>query len=231
MVVGDVGFSTHMSDAPVSHRTVGYGGVLILLIASMVVTMAGSDAAVVVALAGGLRGLTLFVLANHVGVARPLKWLVGVLVVAVVAGGLSRGGSAEEVVQVAGLIDLLLVAAGPVLIVRDVGRHLTITPQTVMAALSIYLLVAMCFALVLGVIAGLGGGPVFAEGEGTSADHLYFSLVTITTLGYGDLTPGADLVRMVAATEALLGQIYLVTIVALVVGRLGEQRRTGPGGE
>jgi hypothetical protein len=44
-------------------------------------------------------------------------------------------------------------------------------------------------------------------------------------VGYGDLTPAGDLGRMLAATEALLGQIYLVTVVALLVANIGRGRR------
>jgi hypothetical protein len=56
---------------------------------------------------------------------------------------------------------------------------------------------------------------------------VYFSYVTMSTVGYGDLTARGDLGRMLAVTEALLGQLYLVTIVALLVGNLGRVRRQG----
>lgn len=217
------------AEGPTGTR-VGYGGVLVLLVASLVVTMAGPETTWVTVVSTALRGLTLVVLAAHAGVARRFLVVIGLLVVTTSAGALAASeiAAGEEVARVAGAIDLLLVGAGPVLIVSDVGRHPVVTGQTVMAALSVYLLVALFFALVLGLIATYGGGPVFADADSTSAGHLYFSLVTITTLGYGDLVPGTDFVRMVAATEALLGQIYLVTVVALVVSRLGETRGGGP---
>ena len=52
------------------------------------------------------------------------------------------------------------------------------------------------------------------------ADRVYFSYVTLATLGYGDYTPAGKTARMMAVLEALSGQLYLVTIVALVVSRL-----------
>ena len=55
-------------------------------------------------------------------------------------------------------------------------------------------------------------------------DHLYFSFVSLTTVGYGDLTPISDLGRMIAVSEALIGQLFLVTVVALVVGNIGRTR-------
>jgi hypothetical protein len=73
-------------------------------------------------------------------------------------------------------------------------------------------------------------GPFFAQpGAARAIDYVYFSYVTISTVGYGDLTARGDLGRMLAVTEALLGQLYLVTIVALLVGNLGRQRRQAGG--
>jgi Ion channel len=46
----------------------------------------------------------------------------------------------------------------------------------------------------------------------------------MATVGYGDLTAAADLGRMLAVREALIGQLYLVTVVALVIGRVGQGR-------
>ena len=68
--------------------------------------------------------------------------------------------------------------------------------------------------------------PLFAQVPiATAPTPLYFSYITMTTVGYGDLTPVGNLPRMLAATEALIGQIYLVTAVALLVGNLGRERR------
>jgi hypothetical protein len=54
---------------------------------------------------------------------------------------------------------------------------------------------------------------------------VYFSFVTLTTTGYGDLTARYDAGRMTAILEALFGQLYLVSIVALLVANMGRARR------
>ena len=64
-------------------------------------------------------------------------------------------------------------------------------------------------------------------GEQEAVDFLYFSLVTLTTTGYGDLAARTDLGRMLAVTEALTGQVYLVTVVAVLVGNIGRVRAKG----
>jgi hypothetical protein len=61
---------------------------------------------------------------------------------------------------------------------------------------------------------------------GTTKNFLYFSFVTITTVGYGDLTAGTSLGCSIAIAEALTGQIYLVTVVAAIVGVLGGRAAT-----
>jgi hypothetical protein len=53
---------------------------------------------------------------------------------------------------------------------------------------------------------------------------MYFSFITMATVGYGDLTPQGSLGRALAVTEGLFGQIYLVTAVAALVGNLGRTR-------
>ncbi|MEP6622954.1 MAG: potassium channel family protein, partial [Acidimicrobiia bacterium] len=58
-----------------------------------------------------------------------------------------------------------------------------------------------------------------------AVDFVYFSFTTLTTTGYGDLTSRLDLGRMLAISEALLGQLYLVSVVALLVANLGRPRR------
>ena len=59
-----------------------------------------------------------------------------------------------------------------------------------------------------------------------AVDFIYFSFTTLTTTGYGDFTAGTSLGRMLAISEALVGQIYLVSVVALLVANLGRERRS-----
>jgi voltage-gated potassium channel Kch len=100
----------------------------------------------------------------------------------------------------------------------------------VLGALSIYFLLGMVYTFAYGALASLDDGPFFAQGtDGTPTIRLYFSFVTLATVGYGDYTAATDLGRTVAVTEALLGQLYLVTVVALLVSRLRPRRRAEEG--
>jgi hypothetical protein len=90
--------------------------------------------------------------------------------------------------------------------------------------LCIYLLIGSIFAFAFGLVDSLSSVPFFAQHAAASTHNLlYFSFVTITTTGYGDLTAATDVGRSLAIAEALTGQIYLVTVVATIVGGLRSQ--------
>ena len=110
--------------------------------------------------------------------------------------------------------------------VVDQGK---VNAQSIMGALCIYLLLGMFFTFVYDTLASLGDGPFFANGsDGSAFERLYFSFVTLATLGYGDYTAGGTLGRSLAVFEVLLGQLFLVTAVALLVGTLVAGRREPP---
>jgi hypothetical protein len=138
-------------------------------------------------------------------------------------------GSEDLSQAVAGMLTALLVVVAPVAIVKRLATHLVVNMNTFYGAICVYLLIAMFFASVFALVGVLSGDPFFAqiqtpEKPGT-IDFLYFSLTTITTVGYGDLTAAGSVGRMLAVLEAVLGQLYLITVVSLVVQNLGQARR------
>ena len=119
----------------------------------------------------------------------------------------------------------LLVAFAPVVIagglVRDVRAEGAVSMRTLSGVLAIYLLLGMFYSFVDAAVAEIGSSPFFAGNAAPDrSDFLYFSYVTLSTVGYGDLVAATDVGRAVAVSEALLGQIYLVTVVALIVSNL-----------
>jgi len=125
-------------------------------------------------------------------------------------------------------VSAVLVLATLVQLVRGLAvllRRRGVTVQAVVGALGVYLLVGIVFAFVISAMARLGAGPYFAQGtDGSESQRVYFSFTSMTTTGYGDLTPGTRGGRAVAVLEMLTGQIYLVTVISLLVGNL---RRRG----
>lgn len=89
--------------------------------------------------------------------------------------------------------------------------------ETIYGALSVYIMIGIFFAFTDSIVGSLAP-PFFASvQDATLKEYLYFSFVTLTTLGYGDFVPKGDLPRTLAVIEAVLGQLYLVTVVALLV--------------
>ena len=149
------------------------------------------------------------------------------LILTIVAGVViaSVAGKGTTVAGIAAIANGLLVAVAPPAVVIGLLRNLratgTVTVTVVAGVLCLYLLVGLFFAFTYIAIQNLGGAPFFANGDAaTSARSVYFSFVTMTTVGYGDFTARTNLGHTLAVTEALLGQIYLVTVVAAIVSRL-----------
>lgn len=131
----------------------------------------------------------------------------------------------DEPFRGAGYLVLGLIVLAPVVILVRIFRHPVINIETVLGAIDAYLLIAITFAAVYRVLDALGSTYFFAQGPAAnSLRFLYFSFVVITTLGFGDLTPGTDIGRVLVTVEALLGQLFLVTIVAVLVSNLGRAR-------
>ena len=101
--------------------------------------------------------------------------------------------------------------------------------QAVLGALAVYLLIGMTFAFVVGSLAEGVHAPYFAQGgDIVQSRRTYFSFTVLTTTGFGDLTPAAGIGRLLAVLEMLLGQLYLVTVISLLVGNLGRGRGHDP---
>ncbi len=120
---------------------------------------------------------------------------------------------------------LLVILAPPAIIVgvvRNLRAKQAVTLEAVFGVLCVYILLGMFFSWLYGSIDRLGGAPFFAGGQAaTAARCLYFSFASLTTVGYGDLTARTNLGHTLSVSEALLGQVYLVTVVSLIVANLG----------
>ena len=173
-----------------------------------------------------------------------------VIVLALRAAGFSRHvveAAASALVVLAGIVAIALFGVGdvhpaapklvtlglilltPTAIVAGVIRELRedgrVTVQSVICGLSLYLLIGMAFAVFFDAIQDLSDTDFFANGvEGNPNDFLYFSLATLTTTGYGDFAAATDLGRAISVTEALIGQMYLVTVLAVIVSNVTRSR-------
>ena len=157
-------------------------------------------------------------------------WLLWARVVLIFAVGVAIlatvFGSGKTPVISSGLVGAFMAIGAPIAIVRRLAHEKVVNLQVLAGALCLYLLIGLFFTFVYGIINAADTQPLFVQqsGEASSANITYFSYVTLTTTGYGDLTLRGNGTRMLAITEALLGQLYLVSAVALVVSRFGLER-------
>ncbi|MEM6391895.1 MAG: ion channel [Planctomycetota bacterium] len=207
-------------------------GVLVVhvLVAPYVLNDPGSWAAVVLHLV--LHGLLFVILIGLIGKRWQAVWCVGLIVLAT---GVRMVVPVENVWW-QGVADAALVLCGVVVMVLGLRRLVAsrrVTGALISGAVSLYLLSGVVWALVFHAMEVAWPGS-FSMGAGvgersvTAGDLYYFSFVTLTTLGYGDVSPATAVARSLAVVEAVFGQVYLIVwlgrLVSLQVSSVFAQR-------
>ena len=127
----------------------------------------------------------------------------------------------NTVLTIGYICGLIVFAFAIVSILNYIFTEETVSRQTISAAVAVYLLLAMMWTFIYRLIENLYPASFAVAHDqlhGAENIYLYFSLVTITTLGYGDITPIRGQAVSLAVLEAITGQIYLVVVVAWFVG-------------
>ena len=153
-----------------------------------------------------------------------LTWLATVALES--ASFMTRSSSLESVFQLsASLIFFGFIIACLVVMLLYILRSKKVTTECLFAAASAYLLIGLTFGILYQAIAVLNP-DAFAGLKGSDSgvggdqvlELIYFSLVTLTTLGYGDITAVSAFARMVSALEAVVGQLYIALLVGWLIG-------------
>jgi hypothetical protein len=195
-----------------------------------------------------------YLIASGFEVHHPLIWAVGICLrvatfaLALYISGVSRryflttaslalivAGASVPARMYQGWLEILVLAAwsailllAPVAILRKIQKEFAgegVDLEVVLGALCAYLYIGAYFAFLYDAIAILSKSPFFAQpGSENKLNYLYFSFVTLTTTGYGDISPAFGPGRMIAVIEAIIGQLYLVSVVALVVSAFGKRK-------
>ena len=164
-------------------------------------------------------------------VRRPGAVLVVALMSFTVVGAASGSLSRPLLFAVSGLLSALTPLAligGLLRLVRERG----VTPQAVAGALTLYLLLGLVFAWTIGFVAEVESAPYFVQTAKPSTSQIaYFSFTAMTTTGFGDLTATTKVGRALTVVEMLIGQLYLVTVIGVLVGNFAGRNRRGGRGE
>ncbi|HTU02839.1 MAG TPA: ion channel [Candidatus Sulfotelmatobacter sp.] len=119
-----------------------------------------------------------------------------------------------------------------VVVLREVFRATTTERDAVLGALCGFVIILMVFTRLHGLLGALNPGAYQANGPPLSAcsDVMlvaifqYFSTVTLTTVGFGDIVPVTPAARLATGLEAMVGQLYLAVVIATLVGRVAARR-------
>jgi Ion channel len=149
---------------------------------------------------------------------------IGLATIAIVLGSMSAAIHNEIIFGVGMIFAGLSLGVCIVLILRRMIEHPRVSIETVLAVLAGYVMFGLFFTFIDSGIGHIMGSFFAQPGPHSQSDYAYLSYITLTTVGFGDLTPGTGVARSVIILEALVGQIFLVTLVARMVSLLGTER-------
>jgi hypothetical protein len=196
-----------------------FGLVLLLVLATYILASVLSNRGWSAVLLTAVTGATSVVAltSSHAKPAFVRRALVLVLLAILLAliGAISGG---RHWLSAANFIEIGLLAVAMAAVLRRVVTSDTVSSRTILGAISVYASLGLLFTWAYGLIDRIEGGGFFGETVSVEgSDFLFFSYTTLTTTGYGNLVPAGQVGRMVSGLEMMLGQIFLVTLVAGLV--------------
>lgn len=207
-----------------------YGVVLAIVLVTVVFEVLAPDAdwarAVAIALVGGALTVAVATSRARAQVRRARMFVVGgiafVVVIGIATGLVNAWGAFLVGTLVVALIPVAL-GGGLLRLIRDEG----VTIQAVAGALAVYLLVGLLFASAISFAASVDSSSFFADaGHVSNGDRVYYSFTVLTTTGFGDYTTATPVGHALAVLEMLIGQLYLVTVIGILIGNFVGRKRT-----
>ena len=205
-----------------------YGAVLVLLVVLLVFAIIAPDAAWAHAVDPALAGSALAVAvatSRSKGEVRRIRTLAVTVVALLVVVGVGTGLFGIDLTFA---ITTLLLAAVPVNLIGGLLRLIRergVTGQVVAGALAIYIAIGLLFAATITFVAAIESGPYFKQtANAASGTPVYYSFTVLTTTGFGDYTAATPVGHALAVLEMLTGQLYLVTVIGILVGNFATRR-------
>ena len=172
--------------------------------------------AVVISLSGSATSIVALV-SSH-SKPRAVRTAIAISVVTTVCVVIEALSGAHLWLNIAAGIQILLLCVAMAAVLRRVITTAEVGSRTILGALSVYAVLGLIFTYLYGTIDRLQSTPFF-EGhpDPAGSDFIFFSYTTLTTTGYGNLVPDGQPGEMIAGLEMMLGEIFLVTLVAGLV--------------
>ncbi len=129
----------------------------------------------------------------------------------------NRFPQAENIQLFVLVLYAIFFALAIVILIKKMMERKVITADTIKGGISIYFLIGLLWMIFYTFALNINPDSISIAGNNT-VDFFYYSYTTLTTLGYGDITPEGDIVKLLAIAEAFIGQIYLAIFIAQLVG-------------
>jgi len=212
-----------------------FGLVLLLVLITYVLTsLLGEHGWEAVVICFSTSATSIVALTSSHAKPRIVRAAVMISALTVLLAAVAAASETHLYLNISSAIQVLLLAVAMGAVLRRVVRNAGADSRTILGAISVYTVFGLLFTFLYGFVARVQNTPFFEGHPGaTGSDLIFFSYTTLTTTGYGDLVPADQPGRMLAGLEMMIGQIFLVTLVAGLVSlwRPGERfrRRGGDG--
>lgn len=196
-----------------------FGLVLVLVLVTYVLTSLLSNrgwSAVILTVATSLTSVVALTSSR----ARPRLVRTAIVLsgLTIVLAAIAAVGDDHVWLNIASAIQIALLTVAMAMVLVRVVSSAEVGSRTILGAISVYAVLGILFTFLYGTVDRMQAEPFFegiARPDGS--DFLFFSYTTLTTTGYGNLVPGGQPGRMIAGLEMMIGQIFLVTLVAGLV--------------
>lgn len=199
--------------------------ILVLLVFAIVAPDANWARTIDVVLAGGALLVVLATSRDRSPIRRQRSRVLAAAALVVVLGTATGLFPAALTFAVVALLLAALPVAlvgGLLRLVREEGANV----QAVAGGLAIYLVAGLLFASLISFVAHVHSGPYFTQGAHVSGgERVYYSFTVLTTTGFGDYTAAYGFGHALAVLEMLTGQLYLVTVIGVLIGNYAGGRR------
>ncbi len=192
-------------------------GAVILFVGSSLMTQEGLSGNLLVGISSTLMLLaTIFTIQS--GRRKLLVFALLVILLREISRFLIHNPYLDSAASLANVVFFLVIVFH---LVRQVAGSREVDLAVILESVNGYLLVGLSGGILLALVSVLQGGSfaMAAGGEARISEFIYFGFITLTTIGYGDITPVTGLARMVAISVGISGQLYLAIIMATLVGK------------
>jgi hypothetical protein len=194
-----------------------YGLVLLLVVATYVLgSLAPFGGWGGVALAAVASGCATMALVSAEASQRTVRAAAVLALAATILSAVAAIWSVERAAAIEALIVVVLLAVAATKVLGTVVGAEEVGFRTILGAICVYVILGLLFTFVYAGVDRLQSGQFFGTDTHTG-DFLFFSITTLTTTGYGNLVPAAQPGKMLSGLEMLIGQIFLVTLIAGLV--------------